>query len=371
MVPLVAYSGENDRQIQAAQAMEKAMAQEQLELTHILGRNAGHAYTPAAREDINRRIDAAARLGRNPLPHTVRFVTHTLRYPTMAWVTLDELQHHWQAARVEATLDPGNSRVRMSATTRIAAFTLDIPPALAPFDPRQPVTVEISGQPVVAGRPRSDRSWSASFHHRDGIWHLGRRPADGLLRKRHGLQGPIDDAFMDSFLFVRPTGTPMHADTGAWSRAEFDRAVDQWRRHYRGEVRIRDDRELTDADRAAHHLVLWGDPSSNTELGRILDRLPIRWTSSAIGIPGRTFPAAHHSAILIHPNPSNPDRYVVLNSGFTFREYDYLNNARQTPKLPDWAVVDVSTPPDSRKPGAIAAAGFFDETWKWLPPATP
>ncbi len=63
----------------------------------------------------------------------------------------------------------------------------------------------------------------------------------------------------------------------------------------------------------------------------------------------------------------NPDRYVVLNSSFTFREYDYLNNARQVPKLPDWAVIDLRTPPDSRHPGRIADADFFDESWHLRP----
>ena len=55
---------------------------------------------------------------------------------------------------------------------------------------------------------------------------------------------------------------------------------------------------------------------------------------------------------------------MVLNSGFTFREFDYLNNARQVPKLPDYAVVDTATPADGRFPGKIAAAGFFDERWQ-------
>ena len=68
--------------------------------------------------------------------------------------------------------------------------------------------------------------------------------------------------------------------------------------------------------------------------------------------------------VLIYPNPLNPKRYVVLNSGFTFREYDYLNNARQISKLPDYAVIDVDTPPSSRLPGTVATAGFFDEHWK-------
>ncbi|MDA0814434.1 MAG: hypothetical protein O3C21_18835, partial [Verrucomicrobia bacterium] len=58
----------------------------------------------------------------------------------------------------------------------------------------------------------------------------------------------------------------------------------------------------------------------------------------------------------------------VINSGVTFREYDYLNNARQVPKLPDWAIVDLSTPPGTRVPGRIEDAGFFDEQWKWKPP---
>ena len=68
--------------------------------------------------------------------------------------------------------------------------------------------------------------------------------------------------------------------------------------------------------------------------------------------------------VLIFPNPLNPSRYVVLNSGFTFREYDYLNNARQTPKLPDWAIIDISKPVTARTPGGIAAAGFFGERWE-------
>ena len=55
----------------------------------------------------------------------------------------------------------------------------------------------------------------------------------------------------------------------------------------------------------------------------------------------------------------------MLNSGFTFREYDYLNNARQVPKLPDWAVIDVGQPVTAQKPGGVPAAGFFNEEWKF------
>ena len=71
---------------------------------------------------------------------------------------------------------------------------------------------------------------------------------------------------------------------------------------------------------------------------------------------------------LIYPNPLNPRRYVVLNSSFTFRDYAYLNNARQVPMLPDWAIVDVGTPPNAVRPGKVVAADFFDEHWQLRPP---
>jgi hypothetical protein len=73
--------------------------------------------------------------------------------------------------------------------------------------------------------------------------------------------------------------------------------------------------------------------------------------------------ASSHVPVLIYPNPLNPNRYLVLNSGPTQREVDYLNNARQVPRLPDYAIVDTTTPPDEKTVGKIVAAGFFDESW--------
>jgi hypothetical protein len=109
--------------------------------------------------------------------------------------------------------------------------------------------------------------------------------------------------------------------------------------------------------------VLWGDPASNAVLRKIADRLPIGWNEREIAVGEKHFPAAQHGLVLICPNPLNTKRYVVVNSGFTFREYDYLNNARQVPRLPDWGIVDLRTPPGTQYPGKIIAADFFDETW--------
>src|SRR5258707_24366 len=147
--------------------------------------------------------------------------------------------------------------------------------------------------------------------------------------------------------------------------AEMGHAVAHWRRQFRGEAMVKADSEITDADIASSNLVLWGDPSSNAILAKIIDKLPLKWNADSVTANGEMFASDHHVPAMIYPNPLNPKKYVVLNSGFTFREYDYLNNARQVPKLPDWAVIDVSQPVTGQKPGGIPAAGFFNEEWKF------
>jgi hypothetical protein len=277
-------------------------------------------------------------------------------------VTLDELNKHWERARVEAELTPDNG-VRV-ATQNVAALTLSMPAGFCPFDNTKRPKVVLDGQELTAAPVWSDRSWTAHFRKSHAHWAPVESADDGTLRKRHALQGPIDDAFMDSFLMVRPTGKPWNEKVGAWAAAEMAHAIDHWRKQFRGEAPVKDDSAVTEANIAQSNLVLWGDPASNKVLARIADKLPIRWDQDSVHVGTATFPSSRHVPVFIYPNPLNPKRYVVLNSGFTFREYDYLNNARQVPKLPDFAIVDRSVPMSSRAPGGIVAAGFFGERWE-------
>lgn len=360
-LPLVAYSGELDGQKQAADMMAKAIRAEGLELTHIIGPGTKHAYHPVAKQEVSRRIDRIVEAGRDPLPKEIRFTTWTLRYNNSAWLTVDALEQHWQQARVRAAILAGNT-VRIDAEN-VTALSLAMPSGLAPFDLSAAVKVILNGKEMTGPKPGSDRSWEAKFNLADGQWLAGALPENGL-RKRHALQGPIDDAFMQSFLVVRPTGKSSNEKVSAWVASEMAHFTNEWRRHFRGDARVKDDSAVTDADIAAHNLILWGDVESNQLLAKLAEKFPIKWSKENVSVGNKSFASANHVPLLIHPNPLNPSRYVVLNSGFTFREYDYLNNARQVPKLPDWAVVDVNTPPNSRWPGKVVDAGFFGEKWE-------
>lgn len=359
--PTVAYSGELDTQKQAADIMEQSLAEAGIRLRHVIGPGTKHSYHPDAAAEVERALESIAELGRDRHPTVVHLETYTLKYNHISWLTIEGTDEHWERSAVQAVLADASSLDVYTNNVTDVAF--DFPPGWSPFDVDQPVSALIDDQEVRLPAPLSDRSWHAQVHIEDGKWEAGARPKAGL-RKRHNLQGPIDDAFMEPFLFVRPSDEALHEAAGKWSAAELDRAIYEWRRQFRGTARVKSDKDVTDDDIARNNLVLWGDPGSNQLLAKIADKLPIAWGKDAINVGAERFAADKHALIMIYPNPLNPERYIVLNSGFTYREYAYLNNARQVPKLPDWAVIDLSVPPDALWPGKVVSAGFFDESWR-------
>lgn len=389
--PTIAYSGENDSQKQAADVMEVAMAEHGIRLRHLVGKGMGHKYDGGSKIVVDDTLTSLAKNGRNLSPNYLRFATSTLKYNRMHSVQIDGLIEHWKqgffAAWWTEDLNRSPTPIRINInTTNISAFSLTIAPGQLPVStesrmslqtPDSRVKVEILSSedipdqdktPVHMGYfnadgPFSDGSLQLIVHRNaENKWVEG--PAPDILRKRHNLQGPIDDAFMDSFIFVRPTGTAANEAVSKWADAELTRAIENWRRHFRGDARVVNDVDLTDEMIQSSNIVLWGDPKSNSVMAKIADKLPIQWTADNITVGEKSYDAKNHAPILIHPNPLNLNRYVVLNSSFTFREYAYLNNARQVPMLPDWAVINLDTPPNSVWPGKVVTADFFDEKWQ-------
>jgi hypothetical protein len=360
-LPLVAYSGEKDRQIQAAQIMERYLKQEGLALSHVIGPNTEHKYHPDSKPIIEGKLAAIAEVGRDAYPRSLRFTTYTLRYNRMRWLVVDGLEQHWEKALVRARIED-NGDITIDATN-VTALTLDFGAGGWRQAIDQQATVRINGQ--VAGKlvPLTDRSARQSFVLNGKTWQQGSPAANGLS-KRHGLQGPIDDAFLSSFLIVLPTGAAQHEQPGRWVKSESERAIRTWRSLFRGEPRVKKDSEVTSADIANYNLVIWGDPASNSLLGRVLGKMPVRWDANRVTIGKQSCDARTCMPVLVYPNPLNPQRYLVLNSGHTFREDSNATNSQQTPRLPDAALIGLDEPAGPVRPGRVIWADFFDESWQ-------
>lgn len=348
--PALAYSGEEDHQKQAADIMIEAAEKEGIEIPHIVGARTGHNYDDASKEKIETWLSDVVAAGRERTPKRVRFTTFTLRYNRMAWVRIQGLGAHWERAVVDAEISDGTIRAETRNITALTFDTTDIDIRVLQLDGQE---VNLPGRRTRVHLERTDGRW----HCVDAV--------DTSLRKRHGVQGPIDDVWFDSFTMVTPSQQPLLCQgINDWIDAEFEDATYQWRMQYRGCPRVTLDDKVTEDDLRDRSLVLWGDPRSNTILARISEHLPIRWDADDIIVGQERYDAGSHVPVFIWPNPLNPSRYVVLNTGMTFSRFGAHSNALQTPKLPDWAVLDVSVPRSERHPAGVVDAGFFDERWR-------
>lgn len=335
-VPVIAYSGEKDPQKAAADNIENALKwfKETLSFQHIVAPGLEHKQPPewlAKIESEFAKIGAAPKL---TTPERVRFVTYTLRYPECKWVRIEGLDRHYDRAVVDAVPKDGTVTV---TTQNVSQIKLELKPEWK---------IVIDGQSVPVAN-------SQSYEKVNGKWAVAK--LDYRLRKRPGLQGPIDDVFHTPFRVVGPTKSGWIDDHAKASLARFGY---EWDKYFRGTLPTKVHGEQS--------VLLFGDPASNPEIAAVLPKLPITWTAEKLVVNGVEYDPKTHVPVLIYPHPDLKGKYVVLNSGHTFRAADLKGtNALLYPRLGDWAVLKPN--PTKADPAAadVVAAGIFDENWQF------
>lgn len=356
-VPLCTYGGELDEQLVASTAMVARAKELDVPCKLLIGPGVGHKFHPETEKEFMAFHVAQSQIGRPAFPgaKSIRFITHTLKYNRCEWLTIEELEQHYEPALVEGGVTSGLLKLK---TSNVAALQL----ARDVAD-----EVELDGQKFEL-QSAADNLLPGVFFEKDkGKWEplsydesitFGKNPN---LRKRHNLQGPIDDAFMEPFVCVRATGKPLAAEHQTWADASLTRFDREFSKSMRGKIRVVDDAQLNDDDIADRNLILFGDPSSNSVLKRVSEKLPVKWTGDSFQVSGKTFSSKTHGVCFIYPNPLNPSRYVVINSGHTMHDKDFIaSNAWLFPKLGDVAVINL-------KDESTVWAGLFDENWELKP----
>lgn len=362
--PLLAYYGSEDVKQQSAKLMANALGDLRESLDLVIGQGMGHKYDDASVETIWKWMQSSMQQGRSQPVREIAWTTPTLRYGKCSWVQLTGLEQHWQFAKVAATWD-ADTKTAVIETNGVTGMELSLPEASMTSWAGSKLringvalSIEDPGFPLTVLSLKLDQ----------GSWTWGERPG---LGKRPGVQGPIDDAFMSRFLVVGPSdpagnagGAGTHPAVARWVFFELQHFRDRWEALMRGKLPEKTAGEVNSTDIADANLILWGDPVSNPLIAELLDELPVDWNAERFIFRGKTYPAGSALPAFIFPNPLNPNRYVVINSGLTFREGHDRTNSLQNPKLPDWAVIGLDKLPDAFSPGEVLDAGFFDESWK-------
>lgn len=362
VVPAIAAIGDQDVFFQAHVIMGEAFAKENLQLVNLISPGTGHVIDPVTNAEQMRRIGEYAAKGLDHAPRHLRFVTWTLKYNRCHWLEVLALKQHYERAEIIASVADDGS-IEIAAPTNITQFAIH-PPMLK----NAGAGLRIAGKEVALPQHNS----ALVFAQRNGEWQcLGARSDVVATGKRPGLQGPIDDAFCTPFLCVRGTGKPWNSEVNAWALASLRRFEYEWARYMRGDLPVRNDTDVTEADVRDKHLILFGDPGSNSWIARALPDLPVNWTPDDVSIHQDVYPAKDHSPVFICASPLAANRYLVINSGHTFHEKEFAAfNYLLFPRLGDWAMIKISPGSDQWQPTSpafpeeVMRAGYFDETWR-------
>ena len=362
VVPAIAAMGDQDVFFQAHVIMGEAFAQEGLPMMNLISPGTGHVIDPVTHAEQMRRIAEYAVKGLNHAPRQLRFVTWTLKYNRCHWIELLGLKQHYARAEIDARV-VGDGSIEIAKIENITQFAIH-PPML------QNVGAKLRIAGVEIALPKSDAA--VVFALRDGQWQsLGPRSDVVLNGKRPGLQGPIDDAFSAPFVCVRGTGKPWNPDVHAWASANLRRFEYEWARYMRGDLPVKNDTEITATDLNEKHLILFGDPGSNSWIAKALPSLPLKWTPESLSIGEGVFSSVDHAPAFICASPLNPNRYIVINSGHTFHEKEFAAfNYLLFPRLGDWSVMEIEPGADQWQPSVtdfpekVIRSGYFDEAWQ-------
>lgn len=352
-VPVCTYGGEKDAQLLAGASMTEAANQLDVSIKLIVGKNMGHAFDPESQKEfmafhMEKSATGKPRFGERK---HIRFTTRSLRYNSCDWLAIEEIDKVYEPATVDAKVN-GDGDVEIT-TTNVAALRLN----------RDTGTDAIINGTVLECRSAAGGLLpDVYFVKKESGWQvLDYDESRGFSNnpdrhKRHGLQGPIDDAFMSSFVCVRGTSTPWNETSQQWANWTLDRFSKEFAQWMRGEIRVVDDTAIDEEMIANNHLILFGDPGSNSVLKKIVGDLPLEWTKEHIRIGQQERDSSANGLSLIFPNPLNPSKYVVINSGQTFHDKEFRStNAMLFPRLGDIAVLKF----------AVAKSGGFDEQTVW------
>ncbi|MDA8744671.1 prolyl oligopeptidase family serine peptidase [Rubripirellula amarantea] len=352
---VVAYSGEVDKQRQAAERVTQSLSQQSIKFEHIIGEGMAHKIDEPSKKKINDLLQTYANEAEPA--RDIHFVTHHLRYNDAGWVSVEGLKQHYEPGTVIGSVNArGDVRLQTDGVTAIQLL-------VAPMKISQSdnLNVTIDGQTLDPWLISDKQSLDLSLAD-DGQWKAGPL-ATGPLRKRPGMQGPIDDAFCSRFLFVIPSRPASHGTAQRFIDREMKYAGQRWKTLMRGDIHWVKDTDVTQEQIRSCNLICFGDFTSNQYLAKVASELPIHWTKDKLSVGNQSFDPTTSVAAFCYPNPENPERYVVANSGMTFRDFSNVSNSRQIAMLGDWAIFDADSTENGIFAGDILAEGLFDETW--------
>jgi poly(3-hydroxybutyrate) depolymerase len=306
--------------------------------------------------DRERIVDWLLTHRRDPAPRRVRLRSVDLAGARAHWISVTAIEHPVRLVRVDAeVVRPGMIRLD---TENAAELTLAPPPELRGTS---------DALKIVWNGVAQDATLKA------GAVQL-RSPAatNSALRKSAGLEGPVADIVSTPFAIVVGT-TSKDPLMRKYCEDKATAMRTLWEKWQHASPRVIRDTELSRLDERRLSLILIGGQDANAVTRRLAARLPAKIASDSVTIDGRKWPTSDAVLEMIYPNPSAPDRYVLVvaatsPAGMYLWKPVLLHPSIGFPLSQwDWRLYDGRTPPPNDAAVAddlAVAAGAFDASWR-------
>jgi len=224
---------------------------------------------------------------RRQKPTSVKFTTDSLAAATAYWVKIEGRDDENFPAQIEARIDKQKVEVK---TDNISAYKLLL--SEAPIGTNSTVEVVENGKSLGFTDAKIFEKRTAARKHARFV-------------KNENLHGPVTDIFTDRYAVICGSsgddGDVEHRIANALANG----------------APLFADIDAPEELPATHNIVLVATGESNTWISRISNSLPVRISNDGILADGKRYEGPSYGAILIYPNPLNPNRYVAVLSGLS------------------------------------------------------
>jgi predicted esterase len=312
-------------------------------------------------ETRERRIDWLLEHRRVAAPRRVRLRATDLGGGSAYWVRVLSWEEPLRPMVVDAeVVEPGLVRLD---TDNVATLSLALPPALRGAGGVLRV--------VWNGREREVRSSA------DGSTSLSSdaEPATAAtpMLKRPGLEGRLSSFITTPFAIVVGTASA-DPQMRQLCRAKAEEFARRWQAWQHVTPRLLEDRAVTAADEERYSLLLFGGADANLVSRRLMPGLPVTVAEDGVTVDGRRLSATDAVLQLIYPNPSRPERYLLLVAGTSAAGMHFWDpSALWHPALGhptmmfDWTIRDGRRVVLEKGLGpqrGWVASGIFDRHWR-------
>ncbi|MCK5801565.1 MAG: prolyl oligopeptidase family serine peptidase [Lentisphaeria bacterium] len=300
---------------------------------------------------------------RTPFPKSVRWTTNLLKHGRAYWIRIDAKWRPDALATVNANAVDRNHVILTTENVQTVSilrspqiFTLDLP-----------LFVQIDGERVIFP-PRdlnTAPTWSTLERSALGWNDIRQTPSLPTVRKRPGLEGPINEAFLAPFVLV--VGTCGSLDKRVFWMREARAFAKEWKRRNGAPCSFIRDTDCSETIAQNHNLILLGDGRENSVSARLEGQKS--FADAVAPLAARIQWAGPDAGFLVvHPNPEHPDRLVVLHAAngipAIYQAWGRFGNwfnwgVYDSKKYFDFAVYDNR----SSSPESMLVLGYFDTEW--------